>query len=175
MQELKHRQQIRRTDDTYRPEITVHTFEGGVREDMEARGHSYCMLETDEDKIFANNVRINSDGDYYGEVSDLERAIELLYYRCDVLGHSKDQYTILSPSCICADYPGKEEDMRKEQEAYYASPIVENGERVVIEGKELICSYGDRRCSIPVTFMDPDKYAEREEKMKAYREAKANK
>lgn len=61
-------------------------------------------------------------------------------------------WTIRSASCITADYPGKNEEIRKKNQAYNEAVRVENDEIVIIEGRKYKVVIVGENFSDPIHF-----------------------
>lgn len=68
-------------------------------------------------------------------------------------GHSIDPTTIKAASFICADFPGKHEQIDAQQAAIAAAPELAEGEIVEIEGKQYRTSIVGQNLSDPVHFI----------------------
>ena len=74
------------------------------------------------------------DPDYYGRIDptySVERFNEINRTKFGIVAFVTNPGT-----CLVADYPGKEEAMRREKEEYEASPIIEEGDVVEVDGIE---------------------------------------
>jgi hypothetical protein len=68
-------------------------------------------------------------------------------------GHNLNPTTIQAASILTADYNGKAEALAKEAQAFAASPIVEKGQIVEIDGKLFTVRIAGEGYSDPVHFV----------------------
>lgn len=89
--------------------------------------------------IHSDQVRTNSDkyrtkftvGTVEGYCHNIPNALERA-----VNNRHELAWINASGSCITSDYEGKSEDLRKERDAYENAIVLEQGDRVIVEGRE---------------------------------------
>jgi len=137
MKNLKHNDQIRRTDDEFSPVITIGTVAGMCRSDFERYGEVYCW--TDDESVEGWMEK------------DIEKAIKI--HELVERGRGHDiVWANLHAACLTSNYPGKDEEMLKKREAYANAPVIEDGEIVIIEGRKMRTVYKRRTCSDCIHF-----------------------
>lgn len=126
---LSHGQQVRIPGAMWCKAITVHTVRGSEEQDLRE------MKRTPEDQIPAMAA------------ANIQERVDRWAARGEV--YPLAPFTMQAPAVLTADYPGKAEKLAAEQAAFEAAIMLEDGQRVLIDGEEWLV------CIVGLEFSDP--------------------
>ena len=88
------------------------------------------QVKTNQDKFDSEFIVGSVEGYNRGRETSEEALERAIGFKHDLA------WVNMSGASLTADYKGKDEDMRKEREAYANAIVLDEGDRVIIEGRE---------------------------------------